>query len=92
MRACVSESSVALHKRSALVGTEDCVFDSVSLCGSSYGVFGVYILASSALTRLVAFMRVWGSKLVGMCALNVPPGALGRQANQGPYTRLPLGV
>ena len=69
--------------------------DSVSLCGAtvlSAGVFGVYILASSALTRLVAFMRVWGSRLVGMCAPNVPPGAWGRQANQGPYTRLPLGV
>ena len=35
--------------------------DSVSLCGAtvlSAGVFGVYILASSAPTRLVAFMRV----------------------------------
>ena len=67
VHACFSESSVASHKRSALVGTEDCVFDSVSLCGYSYGVFGVYILASSALTRLVAFMRVRGSKLMEMC-------------------------
>ena len=69
--------------------------DSVSLCGAtvlSAGVFGVYILASSTLARLVASMRVWGSGMVRMCAANIPPGAWGRQANQGPYTRLPLGV
>ena len=68
---------------------------SVSLCGAtvlSVGVFGVYILASSTQARLVASMRVWGSRMVGMCAANIPPGAWGRQANQGPYTRLPLGV
>ena len=69
--------------------------DSVSLCGAtvlSAGVFGVYILASSTLARLVASMRVWSSEMVGMCAAYIPPGAWGRQANQGPYTRLPLGV
>ncbi len=81
------------------MGTEDCVFESprtsVSLCDAtvlSAGVFGVYILASSTLARLVALMRVWGSGMVGMCAANILPGAWGCQANQGPYTRLPLGV
>ena len=67
----------------------------ISLCGAtvlSAGVFGVYILESSTLARLIAAMRVWGSGMVGMCAANIPPGAWGRQANQGPYTRLPLGV
>ena len=67
----------------------------ISLCGAKVlpaGVFGVYILASSTLARLVASMRVRGSGMVGMCAANIPPGAWGRQANQGPYTRLPLGV
>ena len=36
---------------------------SVSLCGATVlpvGVVGVYSLLSSALARLVAFMRVWG--------------------------------
>ena len=69
--------------------------DSVSLCGAtvlSAGVFGVYILASSTLARLVASMQVEGSEMVRMCAANIPPGAWGCQANQGHFTRLPLHV
>ena len=88
-----------ISQRSALVGTEDCVFESpwnLGFCVGcnilSIGVFGEYTLASSTLARLVASMRVLGSGMVGMCAVNIPPGAWVCQSSKGPYTRLPLGV
>ena len=59
-------NSMASHK-DARLGTEDCVFEFpwhlsvfVRCNGSSCGAVGIYSLLSSALARLVAFMRVWG--------------------------------
>ena len=67
---------------------------SVSLCGATVLPAVQLVYTAFYLRLLLAWLPSceFGVVVGRLCTASVPSGAWGRQANQGPYTRLPLGV